>query len=101
LHLVSTTAGHEFDWRGAAKVASKYECHGHGGPLDVFATNDMMETARSRSLGWEDVHTGPLVVHEVSGDHFSMVQEPNVSSLSEMLASSVRTAQSVQTHAVR
>ena len=46
-----------------------------------------------RSLGWELVHKGTIEVHEVLGDHFSMVQEPNVTTLSEMLASSVRLAQ--------
>jgi surfactin family lipopeptide synthetase A len=97
LPLRLTHPGHDFDWRGAAKLAGKYACRGHGGPLDVFATSDMIVTTHSRSLGWEDVHKGTLEVHEVLGDHFSMVQEPNVTILSEMLASSVRIAQSAPT----
>jgi amino acid adenylation domain-containing protein len=100
LHLGRPGPGHDFDWRGAAKVARTYECRGHGGPLDVFATNDMIVTSHSRSLGWGDVHTGTLEVHEVLGNHFSMVQEPNVTSLSEMLASSVRMAQSARTEPI-
>jgi acyl carrier protein len=54
--------GHEFDWRGAAKLARKYSCRGHGGPLHVFATIDMFGTTHSRSLGWEIVHEGTLEV---------------------------------------
>jgi thioesterase domain-containing protein len=94
LRLHPSRAGHDFDWRGAAKLARKYACRGHEGPLEVFATKDMVLTTQSRSLGWEDVHKGTLEVHEVLGDHFSTVQEPNVTILSEMLASSVRLAQS-------
>jgi amino acid adenylation domain-containing protein len=90
-------AGHDFDWRGAAKLAQKYTCRGHSGPLDLFVTSDMIGTTRSGTLGWEDVHQGSIEVHEVLGDHFSMVQEPNVTLLSELLASAVRMAQSGRT----
>ncbi|MGH2866574.1 MAG: non-ribosomal peptide synthetase [Solirubrobacteraceae bacterium] len=85
--------GHDFDWRGADKLARRYTCRGHAGPLDLFVTSDMMATTNSHSLGWEDVHHGRVEVHEVRGDHFSMVQEPNVAYLSELLASTLRTAQ--------
>ena len=89
-------AGHDFDWRGAAKLAQKYTCRGHTGPLDLFVTSDMIGTTHSGTLGWGDVHQGSIEVHEVLGDHFSMVQEPNVTILSELLASAVRMAQSAR-----
>jgi len=60
----------------------------------------MIVTSHSGSLGWEEVHTGTLEVHEVSGNHFSMVQEPNVTALSEMLAASVRLAQGARAELV-
>ncbi len=60
----------------------------------MFATDEMISTTHSRSLGWEDVHTGELEVHEVLGDHISTVREPNVGTLSDLVASSLRRAQS-------
>ncbi|MEO6858656.1 MAG: thioesterase domain-containing protein, partial [Solirubrobacteraceae bacterium] len=89
----------DFDWRGAHKVASRYSCPGNDVPMDLFLTAGGAGAGRSRSLGWDEVHKGPLHTHEVPGGHESMVQEPNVSVVAEMLTRALRRAQAAERRA--
>ncbi|MEO6859749.1 MAG: amino acid adenylation domain-containing protein [Solirubrobacteraceae bacterium] len=93
LHLRRSRLGDDFDWRGALKLTSRYVCTGNDAPMDLFVTADGVANCQSRSLGWDEIHKGPLRVHDTLGDHLSMVLEPNVTVLSQMLASNLRLAQ--------
>jgi thioesterase domain-containing protein len=93
LHLRRSRLGDDFDWRGALKLASRYPCPGNDAPMDLFVATDEVAEIRSRSLGWEEVHKGPLRTHDVPGGHESMLTEPHVSEVAEMLTLSLRRAQ--------
>jgi thioesterase domain-containing protein/acyl carrier protein len=81
-----------FDHRGALRLAASYSCLGHDAPMDLFATDDTVAGADSDSLGWSDVHRGPLKIHRMGGDHASMFDDPYVGVLSEMVTRSARDA---------
>ena len=93
LHLRPSRIGDDFDWRGAHRVASRYACPGNDAPMDLFLTARGVTESGSRSLGWEEVHQGPLCIHDVPGGHESMVSEPHVSTVAEMLSVALRRAQ--------
>jgi thioesterase domain-containing protein len=37
-----------------------------------------------RSLGWEQLHKGPLSAYKVPGNHDSILREPNVSEVAQI-----------------
>ncbi|MGH7722019.1 MAG: amino acid adenylation domain-containing protein [Candidatus Dormibacteria bacterium] len=96
LHLRRSRLGDDFDWRGAHRVASRYSCPGNDAPLDLFLTAPAVAEGPSASLGWEAIHRGPLHIHDIPGEHASMVTEPHVSVVADML---VRTLRRAQAHA--
>jgi thioesterase domain-containing protein len=93
LHLRRSRIGDDFDWRGAIRLISRYRCPGNDAPVTLFLTEEGVAHTGSRSLGWEQVHKGPLQVHSVPGEHVSMVIEPHVSVVAEMLTLSLRRVQ--------
>src|SRR5207247_6671903 len=68
----------EFDYEGAVALGQRYRAAGNDVPLAVFRTPPTPFTAGGESLGWAEVHRGPLACEEVPGDHLSMLQAPNV-----------------------
>jgi thioesterase domain-containing protein len=93
LHLRPSRIVDDFDWRGAHRVASRYACPGNDAPMDLFLTSRGVTENGSRSLGWEEIHKGLLRIHDVPGGHESMVSEPHVSTVAEMLSVALRRAQ--------
>ena len=61
--------------------------------MAVFGTADMVDMTGSPSLGWETVHRGPITVHPIPGDHLSMLTEPHVRLVADILTGSLREAQ--------
>lgn len=88
-----TMLADDFDWRGANRLAISYACKGNDAPMDVFVTDDRVTGSGSRSLGWDELHRGPLRVHRLDGDHRTIVTEPQVRTLAELVTSSLRDAQ--------
>jgi thioesterase domain-containing protein len=82
----------DFDWDGAVAVSSKYICRGHDAPLELFVSADAADMARNPSLGWEVVHEGALTVHEVPGRHLSLLTEPHVHDVADVLSASLQRA---------
>ena len=80
----------DFDHEGARAIYEASEVRGHELPLDLFFTGDGVRMSRSAYLGWDAVHRGPLVRHEVSGDHMTMLSEPNVDVLARRMAGRLR-----------
>src|SRR5207244_13147005 len=58
-----------FDADGAIKLGLTYRFRAGDVPLHVFASRAHREKIGSVSLGWIDVHRGPVEVHEILGDH--------------------------------
>ncbi len=80
------------DNRGAISYAD------HDAPMEIFLTSEGIRYSGSPTFGWETIHKGPLLVHEVSGQHVTMVKEPHVLVLAEILSESLRRAQSQSDH---
>jgi amino acid adenylation domain-containing protein len=90
VHLRESRLGDDFDERGAHRLSSQYVCAGHDAPMDVFLTSEALSNSRSSSFGWETVHKGSLLVHDVPGGHLTMVMEPDVFVVAQMLSESLR-----------
>jgi thioesterase domain-containing protein len=61
--------------------------------MDVFLTSEAARNSGSSSFGWETVHKGSLLVHDVPGGHLTMVMEPDVFVVAQMLSENLRLAQ--------
>jgi amino acid adenylation domain-containing protein len=93
VHLRESRRGDAFDWRGAGRLSTRYACLGHDAPMEVFLTSEGVRNSGSKSFGWETVHKGSLLIHEVPGEHITMVKEPDVFVVAEMLSDGLRRAQ--------
>lgn len=68
-------------------------------PTELFVSEDQADVSRSRSLGWDQVHRGPITIHEIPGVHLSLLTEPHVTAVAVALATSLRRAQAAATPA--
>jgi amino acid adenylation domain-containing protein len=91
LHRLSPV-GYHFDYRGAMLLGSRYASCGHDVSLDLFTSADVVDVTGSPTLGWEKAHRGRITVHAISGKHLSVVTEPNVRVVAEILSASLRRA---------
>ena len=66
---------------------TRYRPPSYTGPVVLFRatqrTNSLLGGAQDALLGWGDVATGELVVHDVPSDHINTVQEPAVAVIAE------------------
>jgi thioesterase domain-containing protein len=83
----------QYDWEGAIALVMKYQPAGIDVPMDLIAPTERLIWAGSRGLGWEKVHRGSLTILEVPGDHRSMLTEPRVDILAQLVADRLRAAQ--------
>jgi len=76
-----------FDWKGrwGATVVG-YKPEGHDVPMDLFVTHGSLWRYRDPTLGWAGVHTGPLSVHVVPGDHHNVLTAPYIETVGQRLA---------------
>jgi len=86
----------QFDWEGAMALVLKYQPAGTDAPMELIAPTELLISGGSRHLGWERVHRGPLAIFEVPGDHLSMLTEPQVDVLAQLVADRLRAAQARQ-----
>jgi thioesterase domain-containing protein/acyl carrier protein len=93
LHLRRSRFADDFDWRGALTLTSRYACPGNDVPMDLFLSAEAVAESGSRSLGWEEIHKGPLHIHGMPGTHVSMVTAPHMSVVAETLTLRLRRAQ--------
>jgi amino acid adenylation domain-containing protein len=64
------------------------------GRMTLFrAMEQLPEWEHDPQLGWEDLATGGLVIHDVPGNHLTLIQEPNVRALAEQLNACLEKAQ--------
>ncbi|PSR17800.1 amino acid adenylation protein [filamentous cyanobacterium CCP3] len=82
------------------KTASKNYVYGiYPGKLTFFrATEEIYysQTYLDKGLGWRDLAGGGLEIHDVPGDHMSMLDEPHVQVLAQKLTSCLSKAQANQ-----
>jgi thioesterase domain-containing protein len=82
-------------YRSNNEAALAYRPRACSAPLVLFrAAETMDEELTDTSYGWSRLAEGPLEVEVVTGDHFTMLDEPHVSLLAEKLR--VHLAQSVR-----
>jgi len=86
----------QFDWEGAMALVLKYQPAGTDAPMELIAPTELLISGGSRHLGWERVHRGPLAIFTVPGDHLSMLTEPQVDVLAQLVADRLRAAQARQ-----
>jgi amino acid adenylation domain-containing protein len=82
----------DFDYRGATLIAANYSARGHEASMDLFTSADNVEATGSPTLGWENVHRGPITLHAIPGKHLSVLTEPNVRIVAETLSARIRHA---------
>lgn len=63
-----------------------YEERSYPGNIALFnASQQPIDIAGDRTLGWGDLVAGEIDIHEIPGDHFSIIREPQVRVLAEQL----------------
>ncbi|MGK7902911.1 MAG: amino acid adenylation domain-containing protein [Hormoscilla sp.] len=73
-------------FQATAIAAYNYEARPYQGNIDLFnASHQPIDIAGDRTLGWGYLVAGEIEIHEISGDHFSIIREPQVRVLAERL----------------
>ena len=64
-----------------------YEARPYIGAIHLFnASQPLMELDTDATLGWKDLVKGQIEVHQIPGDHYSIIREPGVGLLTQKLA---------------
>ncbi len=71
----------------ATAIASyNYEARPYPGNIVLFnASEQLIDIGGDRTLGWRDYVGGEIEIHEIPGEHFSIIREPQVRVLAERL----------------
>jgi amino acid adenylation domain-containing protein len=80
----------EFDYRGAADIACRYQLPGHHVPVHLFVTAGNAADVEADLLGWDEFHHAPLAVHRLAADHDTMLDLPVVDQLAQLMLESLR-----------
>ena len=57
--------------------------------LPDLARKRIVEVMEDPTMGWKEFCSGPLDVHEVQGNHFTIIRPPNVSQLADKLSAAI------------
>ena len=69
-----------------ARAARSYAPQVYPGRVTLFKAGERpVEPARDRDLGWGGLSAGGVEVHEVPGNHYTMLRQPNVQVVAERL----------------
>ncbi|GAA2109262.1 amino acid adenylation domain-containing protein [Streptomyces synnematoformans] len=72
--------------RAHVHAMSRYRPEPVRTPLVLLRAADRSgDLTRDPALGWQDLARAPLTIHEVPGDHFSLLTEPHVTTLAARL----------------
>jgi amino acid adenylation domain-containing protein len=91
----------DFDCRGAAEIACRYQQPGHEVPLHLFVTEGTAADAQADLLGWDEFHKGTLTVDRLAADHVTLLDLPEVEQLARMVLKSLRETQATATAQLR
>ena len=68
-----------------------YQARPYLGAIHLFnASQPSMELDTDATLGWKDLVKGQIEVHQIPGDHYSIIREPGVGLLTQKLAVCLR-----------
>jgi hypothetical protein len=85
---IAARVGHRpldrFDEMGVRRLMRGYVPSGHKGPLDLFVTQASSEKAVPM-LGWSQIHSGPVQICEILGNHMSIMQGDSAPRLAEAI----------------
>ncbi len=81
-----------FDEYGARRLFRAYSPSGHSHAMDVFVASKSAEEVTNPTLGWTNLHRGPVRVHHVQGDHHSIMHGGAGRDLGEALAKALLAA---------
>lgn len=73
------------DYRTALAISGRYHRPGHDQPIELLVTEGSAELVSSEQLCWERLHRGPITVHRFGGSHESLLEEPDVARVAELL----------------
>jgi amino acid adenylation domain-containing protein len=82
----------DFDNRGASEIASRYHQPGHEVPAHLVVSDGSAAEMEEDLLGWNAFHNGTLTVDRLAGDHFTLLDLPEVEQLARMMLESLRAA---------
>jgi len=78
------------------QAMNRYMPRAYSGPITLFtATERLDEKPSDEDLDWGALTAGNLTVHEVPGNHYTMVRAPNVGTLAEKLKKHLRVAETI------
>jgi hypothetical protein len=73
-----------------SEVINRYFPRPFDGPATLFSTSRASARAGDRYLGWREYLRGPTELHEVAGDHVSILRRPDVQQLADALPDLLR-----------
>ncbi|MFY9645340.1 MAG: alpha/beta fold hydrolase, partial [Terriglobales bacterium] len=74
----------------------RYEARPYDGPVVLFRAGKQISGLMADfSLGWKEIVTGELTIHEIPGHQETMLTEPNVSVLAKELRAQLQAAQRI------
>ncbi|NEP82846.1 MAG: non-ribosomal peptide synthetase, partial [Okeania sp. SIO3B3] len=74
-------------YHATAQAACNYEARPYVGSINLFnASQPSVEIDIDEKLGWEDWVNGKIEAYKITGDHHSIMREPDVGFLAEKLA---------------
>jgi len=82
-----------FDYLGALDISRRY-ARSYPGIVHLFATAGSAEEVDDPSLGWAEFHPGPLDVCELAGDHWTVLDQPQIDDVAKAMRKSLDDAHS-------
>jgi amino acid adenylation domain-containing protein len=79
----------DFDYRGAMEIACRYQQPGHKVPVHLFVSEGSAADWEADLLGWDEFHKGPLTVDRLAADHATLLGQPGVNELAQMMLESL------------
>ena len=85
----------DFDYRGATKIACRYQQRGHGLPIHLFVSEGSVADMEAVLLGWDEYHEGTLTVDRLAANHVTLLDPPEVQHLARMMLESLSKARAL------
>ena len=80
-------------FKSNVQAMNRYMPRAYLGPITLFKAEEPLgEKPLDGDLGWGALASGDLTVHEMPGNHFTIVRTPNIEILAEQLKNHLRTA---------